>query len=50
VLGLDEVATAYRAAELDPVTDDAGLLAQSQARLRLAASFVLRATQDSSRP
>jgi hypothetical protein len=50
VLGLDEVATAYRAAELDPVTDDAGLLAQSQARLRLGASFVLQATRDPSRP
>jgi hypothetical protein len=45
-LGLDDAATSYRTAELDPVTDDAGLLSQSRARLRLAAAFVLQATLD----
>lgn len=45
-LELDEVATSYRTAELDPLPDDASLLAQSKARLRLAADLVLRATLD----
>ena len=50
VLGLDAAAASYRTAELDPLTDDAGLLSQSQARLRLAAAFVLQATLDPTEP
>jgi hypothetical protein len=43
-LGLDQTAEAYRQAELDPAGDDAGLLAASRNRLRVAAEFVLRAS------